>query len=325
MSGVPNKMIVFISVFLTAIQLFSQTDTLAIKSYYKAVVPRTLYNYKQQNISFISNFNDSIYSSNKFSTGNQHFLGADVSYKWVTIGYYFSLSPDNTKRNLDLHFSTAYKPIQLQINYSKLQNLNYSFVISDNNFNKSDTLIQTKESDISITNTSLKVDYVFNYKKYCYSAAFSQGGKQLKSKGSPLASLSYANESILLNNLSSEVKTSFDTIYGFDKGELNRFDLGVGYGYNWVIFKNWTLAFVELPNISYVRAEANSITEDIIKINTVGFANQFKAGVIYTYKSAFIGSCVNNTLIISNLNNVNYSNVYTSVNVYVGWVFPTKI
>ncbi len=62
----------------------------------------------------------------------------------------------------------------------------------------------------------------------------------------------------------------------------------------------------------------------IIKINTVGFANRFKAGIIYTYKTAFIGSFVNNTLIINNLDNVNYNNVYTSVNVLLVGFFQPK-
>ena len=128
----------------------------------------------------------------------------------------------------------------------------------------------------------------------------------------------------LLPPLSPEAKTSFDTIYGFDKGELNRIDLGLGYGYNWVVCKNWTFAFVEIPDISYVNAIVSNLAVNITKINTVGFVNQFKAAVIYTYKNAFVGSSVYNTLLVSNIDNVNYSNVHTSVNIYLGWVFYTK-
>jgi Domain of unknown function (DUF4421) len=309
--------------FLLSSISYAQTDSVYIQSYYKKIVPRVVYNYKRQDIRFSKMLDDTLVSKDAFSTGNQHFFGGDLSYKWATIGYNLSLNPTNSKRNMDFRISTAYRPFQLQFNISYLKNLNYSFLKYDSN-GEADTIITSKENNIEITNGKLKLDYVFNYKKYCYSATFSQGGKQLKSKGSFIASSALTQDRIFLSNLSEPVKLKFDSLNAFDNAIITGLDLGLGYGYNWVLKKNWTISILEIPKISFLMVNANQYTNARLNYFTVGFTNHCKAGILYTFNDFFVGSSVYSLVSTSKVKGQFYTNVYTSVNIFAGWIFDTQ-
>ncbi len=300
--------------------LVAQSDSAYIQSYYNNVIPRGLYNYKNQEINLYESLSDSTGLYDSFSTGNQHFLGGDVSYKWCTLGYNFSLNPKQSKRNTDLRFSTAYKPLQLQVFITRLQNLNYIFAIDSLYKTKIDTLASTNEQNIKLINIGTKLEYVFNHKKYCYSAGFSQGGRQIKSAGSVIASAGIFYDHFSLRNLSEKVKIKFDKIKGFNEVEFIRLDVGAGYGYNWVLLKNWTIAFTEIPNIGFQSLYTGLNDKKTDKFFIVSFTNQAKGGVLYTYNRFFIGASAYNSLTVIQIRNNLYSNVYTTVNIYSGWI-----
>src|SRR6218665_3423906 len=93
-----QRLSAIISLLFFAAGAGAQTDSLYIKSYYENLVPRFLYNYKVQFTSFITRL-DSLYSVDYFSTGSQNFVGADLGYKWMTLGYNVSFNKENTRAN----------------------------------------------------------------------------------------------------------------------------------------------------------------------------------------------------------------------------------
>jgi hypothetical protein len=299
----------------------AQSDTNYIQSYYNNVIPRGLYNYKNQEINLYDTVGDSTLEYDSFSTGNQHFMGGDVSYKWGTLGYNFSLSPKKSNHNLDFRFSTAYKPFQLQAFITRLQNLTYTFTVDSLYGVKIDTLISSREQNIKLLNIGTKLEYVFNHKKYCYSAGFSQGGRQLKSAGSFIASGGLFYDNFSLKKLSKKVKYKFDNVNGFNEVEFLRLDVGVGYGYNWVLFKNWTIAFTEIPNIGFQSIYTGLNDKKVNKYFIISFTNQSKGGILYTNNRFFVGASAYNSLTVVKLENNLYSNLYTTVNIYTGWIF----
>lgn len=314
-------LIVFLVIFFDQLVL-AQRDSVYIESYRVHVVPRITSDYKVQDISFTSKTSDSTYLRSNFSTGGQFQAGAAVSYRWINLGYAFSLSPDNSRKNIDLRFSTGYRPFQVQFNLSYLRNLGYT-LINGKRSEDLDTVIAAREQGITILTSRLKTDYVFNYRKYSYSAGFSPTNRQLKSAGSFLVSGAFSNDRASLEQLSPLTKPLFDSINGFNNVIINSIDLGGGYGYNWLIGRHWMLSFIEIPKVGldFIRA-SSSIPEKYFF--TVGFVNHFKMGLVYTYNRFFSGLSAYNLISVSKIKNANYSNSYATFGVYCGWVFDVK-
>lgn len=87
--------------------------------------------------------------------------------------------------------------------------------------------------DLSIFYASLVGQYICNWKKFSYKAAYNQSEKQLKSAGS-----------FLLGTGFYHFKISSDSSFVFkDKNNIPGFQCGInaGYAYNWVLKKNWLI------------------------------------------------------------------------------------
>lgn len=196
----------FLLLFFLFKKTKSQTDTNYIKSYYNKIIPRALGANKIQDFIldyYTSDSKKTNYKSDDYSTNNQFFIGMDISYKWLTIGYNYGINKENSTSNSDLRISTSYKPIVIQLAYSNLKNLTYNYT---------DTLtqeIQTfKPLNNSFKNFGVKFEYVFNYKKFCSSAAFTQGGRQIKSKGSVISTLGYFRDDFDFGNIPEGINQS---------------------------------------------------------------------------------------------------------------------
>lgn len=313
------KIVVFCFIDST---LHAQPDTNFTQSYYRKIIPRVLYNYKTQDIYFTNKKDKNNISRTAFSTGNQFQVGFNFSYKWVNVGYNVSLSPGQSKHNMDFRVATAYKPFQVQFNVTSLQNLNYTLT-KGSSVNRQDTILSQRENNVSIVTSKLKADYVFNYRRYSYSAGFTQAGWQLKSNGSFIASAALSNDNILLDHLSELAKMQFDSINKFTTTKINEIDLGIGYGYNWIIGKHWTFSIVEIPKMGLELIKSNTLNNGNYYF-TVGFVNHFKGGIVYARKHFFTGLSAYNLISSSKLKSGNYSNVYNSVDIYVGWIFNEK-
>lgn len=310
------KKYLLLCVSFLSLHTVAQTDTLYVKSYYNNVVPRFLYSYRNQVSSFVEQL-DTSYSADRFTTGNQHFMGGDIGYKWITVGYNFSFNKETSSANTDLRFSTSYRHYNLQLNYTNLQNLNYYRL---NGENEEDTAFIFKERGIRLRSAAFKMEYVFNYRQFCYSSAYSQGGRQLKSKGSFILSAGIAWQDINLRGLSDSSGVRFLNRYRANDFKVLRLDVGPGYAYNWVIRKNLVLCISEIPNIGFQQL---TTSENGLYANhhpSVSFTNYVRAGLIYTWNRAFAGAHVYNSVTASEWLAFNYNSVYTSVQVYCGMV-----
>lgn len=299
----------------------AKTDTAYFRSYYKKLVVRLVQTYRAQDFYF-SSILDGITTTNSFHTGNEAFLGADASYKWVGLSYSISLSPNVSRRNSSFQFNTSYKPLRFQFSASSFQNLNYS-VTKLKSGAREDTVLSQRENNIEIITARLKLDYIFNYRKYGYSASFSQSGRQLKKAGSVIASVALTSDNFLMDNLSGNAKTIFDSTYGFSKTLIAGINAGVGYGYNWIPGKYWTISVVDIPNLAF-QVINTQVADPGISYGTKGLVNHFKLGVAYNRGKWAVGFSARNIISASKIKPAAYSNIYNSADVYVGLIIDTK-
>lgn len=309
--------ILLIVVFASGI-VFSQSDSTYFISYYDNIVPRLGYTYKQQDIYLDSYVTKTSYNSENFGTGPQYFIGGDVGHKWLTLGYGFGQNKQNTRQNMDLRFSTTYKPLSLHANFTRLNNLKYNYF---------DTLLVTKHTFKPINNSfsslGIKLDYIFNYKKFCYSAGFSQGGKQIKRKGSFIATTAYSRNGFIIGDIPSDLNRDSIVFNVLKIKGINSHlvEVGGGYAYNWVIEKDYLIAISEIPGLGMQWLNVKSQEEGIKKYQRVSFVNYFKLGFVWHIKRLFLGFSFYSNLWYSEVDKFDYRQHNTGTFAYFGWVF----
>jgi hypothetical protein len=296
-------------------QVHSQADTLYLQNYYNNLIPRVLTSFKSQSTQFVTS-RDSSYAADHFSTGAQFFAGAELSYKWASIGYNYGFNPANSSSNTDLRFSTSYKPLRFQANYTSLRNLNYFRV---NGPEQEDTVRFVQHHTIPLRNAGLKIDYIFNYKKCYYSSSVGQYGRQLRSRGTFLLSSGISWQDFDLKSLPDSAAQEFVKQYDADHFRTVRLDVGPGYGYNWVIKRNWVICISEIPNLGFQWVSTSTDNRRQQRM-TVSFTNYVRSGVTYSWKNMFAGAYLYNSVTVSGWDGFNYNNVYTTCQLHFGVV-----
>jgi hypothetical protein len=177
-------------------------------------------------------------------------------------------------------------------------------------------------------NIGFKVDYIVNFKRFCYTAGFSQGGKQLKSKGSVIASLGCFKNNFSIGSVPAYLDNDTNIFNVLKINGINDYliETGVGYAYNWVIKKHLLISVVEVPCVGFQNLKISSNDDRNKTYFRVPFVNYFKLGVVLHLKRFFTGLSVNNIVRVSEVDNFDYTQVNTSVSLYMGIVFPdTKL
>lgn len=206
-------------------------------------------------------------------------IGASVSYKALTVSYmrevknFFRNAP-KAKNKLD--FSFICSRIGVDLSYYKT---------------KGDTKIKKLGSwtgsypfeGVHSEQYGLDIYYIFNNKKYSQAAAYSISRIQKRSAGSFILGLSFASNDIGLDfsGLSEEMKQEFplygppDYNYHFNYDDYN---ILVGYGYSWIISKNWLFNITASPAIGFKHSKRNSIQGDIY-----GFSTNWKSKMAFIW------------------------------------------
>jgi len=307
---------VLLIVLLFAGQAAAQNDTLYVKSYYTNLVPRLMTNFKIHSTSFVTR-SDTSFSSDCFSTGGQNFLGAEVSYKWATLGYSFGFDKSNAPTNTDLRLSTSFQPFRIYLNYTSLKNLNYYRV--NGTEDETDTVFNSWQNTIELRNVGIKVDYIANNKKFYYSSSLSQVGRQLKSQGSFIVSSGISYQDFDLRGLPDSASSGFMKLYSADQFKTVKADLGVGYAYNWVLTKKLVIYVSEIPNIGFQQTQLFE-QASAKRHSTVSLTNYFRAGVIYTWKNKFLGAYAYNSVTTGKWTGYHYNSTYTSLQLHFGMI-----
>ncbi|MBD5179736.1 MAG: DUF4421 domain-containing protein [Bacteroidales bacterium] len=137
----------------------------------------------------------------------------------------------------------------------------------------------------------LDLYYFFNHKHYSQAAAFAFSKVQVKSSGSFYAGLSFwgLDYDFNFNLLPEDIKTQlplekYDYYY---RTRSTNYALRLGYGYNWVFHKGWTLAVSESPIIGLRRGWLLDLES---KKSSLSLYNRFKASIVYNRGKWFAGA-----------------------------------
>ena len=203
-----------------------------------------------------------------------------------------------------------YKDYEMNVNY-------YSARLSlDASYQRSTTLagdIERGDEDSRLESGDIKMKvlnvagyYIFNSRRFSYSAAFTQSYIQRRSAGSWLAGFSYQGGSLETTEALKERNPDApDTrIY------VGHFGIGGGYAYNWVIGKKWMLHFSTLPAFVIYNRNNMTVNDEQKKAKHMRFNMLFneRAAIVYNFSPSYFAGItltMNNSVFADDIVTIN--------------------
>ena len=239
--------------------LFRNYDKITYDSTYIGRPVGTKWTIKLRTMSLIQNFTtkgeyEGIAFESRLSTGLKPKLNVQVGYKGVAIGggISFNKLKGGQDRDFDVKLNMYGKKFGFELSLSGIESLHgtYTFdvpgwsefpLIYDNDtvFVDLPIKLDVPEGKVSQAVFNFNFYYAFNNKKFSYPAAFTQMFIQKKSAGSLLVG----------GELHVNVLNIGDTLDGDELFRIRNvtYGLGVGYGYNLVLFKKMLVHVSALP------------------------------------------------------------------------------
>lgn len=236
-----------------------------------------------------------------FGTGRQHFLTANLYWKWLVVGY--SLPLANYTNGYDWKFSPRFGPILLQMGISRIKNYHivnknrFLDLVARKYYVDSDQLKNDIKLDgLETFNWHVGIEWFSNSRNFSPSSAFSQGYSrgQRVSAGSMLFGL-WVQGNQIRNTKTAVSPMMQDVIDGISSniGHFYDLGLGMGYGYNFVAREGKVvLGLYGLPYVSGVKTR-RMISADDAYHYCVGFRAHARANVTYQYSKGFISLFTN--------------------------------
>lgn len=198
-------------------------------------------------------------------------IGTFATYRGYGFGY--SFKPRKGRKN-DNEFNFRFFCRRFGIETDFCRATSFSSEI-----NNGDSIINIERGDIDFKMRLFSLYYVFNNKRFSFPAAFDKSYTQIKSCGSPILGLSYAN---------AEMKTSKHDFEIYSKSS----GIGIGYGYNFVTKRKFLIHASIIPTL--VLWEKNKVYTSQglanlkYKITDVGIYS--RAAVSYNFTRIFLGA-----------------------------------
>ena len=166
---------------------------------------------------------------------------------------------------MNMSLNIASSSYGLNVRFRRFHYSNPVFEISNFTVNGTNHGVLLPQQEVELQNpmkiTSLVVDgfWIFNKRKFSYSAAYNQSTRQLRSAGSIIAGLMfYFQKYDLKLDFSSSIFSDRNENFGFLTAnniggfEMYQGSIGLGYTYNWVPGRNWVINLTAMPVLTVV-------------------------------------------------------------------------
>ena len=262
-----------------------------------------------------------------FTSDPLTYVGADIGWNIFAFGYSYGLNSRNNKNNARLSFNTYTRFVALSAEVLWINNLSISDIdklVSDDDIENDNNYPQKIAIDGAyFRSRSLQLKFFPNGKKMAYGNTINPKFRQLKSAGTVVFSLGYADNDFNTNLENTDFdKYSLINEVGISNLNLSKYELGGGYSYNFVVSRRWILFLADVVGISAKHYSYEMLFDNsqISKTN-VGLSNQLRTGACYYNKDYYIGTNVSYEVDILNTNQFLFNNTGLSGNIYIGYKF----
>jgi len=256
-----------------------------------------------------------------FSSNPLMYVGADIGWNIFTFGYSIGLDRYNSNKRFSLGTYTRFFAINAEILW--LNNLMISDV-DDFMPEDDDTFpINITLDGAYFRSRSIQSKFFPNGKKMAFGNTINPVFRQLKSAGTMVLALSYADYDFN-TNLSSIDREKYEWIseIGLSNLNLSKYELGAGYSYNFVVGSKWVLFISDVIGISTKHHNYKMLSDVSPTAKTnLGWCNYFRTGACYYNKSYFIGTNISYEIDALSTNHVLFNKANLNTVIYLGYKF----
>lgn len=212
--------------------------------------------------------------------------GAYISFMAVSVGYMWNMDKlfdRDTKRHT---FMFDFTCSRFSINYNKVSSEGGMILTHFGGYNDNHDF-RHKFDDISVSSVNLDAYYFFNHRRYSHAAAYSYSKYQLKSAGTAIVGLNYADQDFRMDF--SNLPPAMLEYLPLDdpKYTFHHYDVAAlgGYGHNWVLKpRRWLVNLTAMGAIGYKRTfqDATDGRRNLL-------ANNYKisSSLVYNHRKLF--------------------------------------
>ena len=204
----------------------------------------------------------------------------------------------------------AYKDYELNFNYySARLSLDASYQRSESlagDIRSGDNIQKMEEGNIKMKVVNIAGYYIFNHRKFSYSAAFTQSFIQRQSAGSWLAGISFQGGSL---STTDKMKENNPDAPSADI-KIGNVGIGGGYGYNWVLGRKWLVHISMLPTFVIYNFNNFTVNGEKKRAKRLRFNMIFneRAAIVHNFSSRYFAGitlAMNNSILDDNVVVVN--------------------
>lgn len=265
-----------------------------------------------------------------FSPNANFKLGVYFGWRWIFLGYSFDVKDifgghKNKAKKTEMALNLYSSKFGVDLYWRKTGS---DFKIRSYNGFQLNT--PTKNMDFNGFQSKIKglnAYWIFNYKRFSYPAAYSQSTNQRKSAGSLMAGFSYSQHNISFDydKLPTEMRNQLHNALLFKKVKYSDYSLCLGYGYNWVVAKNWVSNLSLLPAIAYKKSKINDTPQPHTHwIKDINFDLITRASIVYNNSKYFAGAALVMHTYDYRKEDFSLTNTFGTLRVYVGLNFWKK-
>lgn len=268
-------------------------------------------------------------------------VGPYFGYRWVFIGYTVDVTHlhDEVNDRTDLNLSLYSNKLGLDLFYRKTGDgyfIRRAFFGDDFD---SKPIKNVQFGGIRTSNKGFNAYYIFNHRKFSYPAAFSQSTVQRRSAGSPLIGLGYSTQSVsvdwkALDRLIEEktghaiIAEKYDSTLNNSTFHYDDYFITAGYAYNWVFARNWLLDASLSACFSYKRTRSdvqrNRFSLHDFTVKDLNVDASFRFAIVYNNMRWYSGMSIVTHGFRYRRDNFSATNMFGTLNVYVGFNFGNK-
>ena len=262
-----------------------------------------------------------------FTSDPLTYVGADIGWNIFTFGYSFGLNSRNDKNNARLSFNTYARFFAINLDVLWINNLSISAIdklVSDNDELTDDIYPQKIPIDGAyFQSRSLQFKFFPNGKKMTYGNTINPKFRQIKSAGTVVFTLGYADNDFNTNLENTDFdKYSLINEVGISSLNLSKYEIGGGYSYNFVVRKRWVLFLADIVGVSAKHYTYDMLFDNLqISKTNIGLSNRLRTGACYYNKDYYIGTNVSYEADILNTSQFLFNNTGLSGNIYIGYKF----
>ena len=261
-----------------------------------------------------------------FSSDPLKYAGASIGWNIFSLGYSFGLDRKNSKNNGRLSLNTYTRFFSINAEVLWMNNLSISDIASF--IPKEENIFDVFPQKIDIDGAffrsrSLQLNFFPNGKKMAYGNTINPVFRQIKSAGTLVLSLGYADYDFNTNLHNSDLdKYPWISEVGLRNINLSKYELGVGYSYNFVVSRKWILFISDIVGISAKHYTYEMLNDNSPTSNTKsGICNYFRIGACYYNKDYFIGTNISYEIDVLSTNQFLFNRTNLNTVLYLGHKF----